>query len=289
MSVYEIVTQKIIKQLERGEVPWRKPWNGNPYPVNWMTQKPYQGINRLLLPPGEYATFKQIKDAGGKVKKGAKASIVVFWKMNTITKTIADDATGEELIHIDVVPVLRYYSVFEINTQCEGLTSKQGIGKFRHSPIQEAEKIIENMSNKPIITRHPGKAYYRPSNDTISIPDKSDFESIEAYYSTLFHELVHSTGHEKRLGRFSNKDIAAFGTETYSKEELVAEIGSSFLQAETGLKVPFANSVAYIQGWLKALRNDKRLIVEAASKAQKAVDYILGEKTHETSDGGSGM
>jgi antirestriction protein ArdC len=270
MNIYEMVTQKIIEQLEKGVVPWRKPWV-NFTAVNWVTQKPYRGINTLLLDGGEYATFKQIQQAGGKVKKGEKGHIVVFWKW--VEKE--DEETGETI----KIPFLRYYKVFEINTQVEGLESKRKVVSFEHDPIEEAEKIIKGYKNSPSYTHYSGSAYYNPQNDVINVPPMKDFKKVEEYYCTMFHEMIHSTGHKSRLARKGIEEIAAFGSETYSKEELIAEMGAAMLCAQAKIDNTLENSAAYIQSWLRALKNDKRLVVLAAAQAQKAADYILGIET----------
>jgi len=273
-TVYEIVTDRIIKQLEAGTIPWRKPWGayagGEGGPVSWDTQRPYSGVNTLLLDPGEYATFNKIKEAGGYVKRGEKAQIAVFWKMMEVEDENNPDRKKS-------IPFLRYYSVFEINTQAEGLSSKRAKAEeHKNSPIEEAERIISNMPNCPRI-ENGKEALYRGSSDTVIIPARSSFISSEAYYGTLFHELAHSTGHESRLNRpIKNR----FGTDPYAKEELVAEIGAAFLAAAARLENPFTieNSGAYIQSWIRRFRDDSRLIVTAASQAQKAADYIRGIK-----------
>lgn len=270
INIYEMVTQKIIEQLEKGVVPWRKPWV-NFTAVNWVTQKPYRGINTLLLDGGEYATFKQIQQAGGKVKKGEKGHIVVFWKW--VEKE--DEETGE----IIKIPFLRYYKVFEINTQVEGLESKRKVVSYEHDPIEEAEKIIKGYKNSPSYTHYSGSAYYNPQNDVINVPPMKDFKKVEEYYCTMFHEMIHSTGHKSRLARKGIEEIAAFGSETYSKEELIAEMGAAMLCAQAKIDNTLENSAAYIQSWLRVLKNDKRLVVLAAAQAQKAVDYILGIET----------
>jgi antirestriction protein ArdC len=269
-NIYEIVTQKIIEKLEAGVIPWRKPWT-NANAVNWVTQKPYRGINTMLLEPGEYATFKQISDAGGKVKKGAKSQIIVFWKW--LEK---ENTEGE----IDKIPFLTYYRVFEINTQVEGLQSKRQTQTFEHDPIQEAEAIFKGYINAPDYTFQPGRAVYYPTLDKINCPPLKDFTKAEEFYSTLFHEMVHSSGHKSRLSRsgITTKGVA-FGDEVYSKEELVAEMGSSMLCAVAGIdNSTIENSASYIHSWLRALKNDKSLVVQASSQAQKAADYILGIK-----------
>jgi antirestriction protein ArdC len=271
-SVYEIVTNKIMEKLEQGTVPWKKPWvNGNAA-VNWKTQKPYRGMNTMLLDPGEYVTFKQVQEAKGKVKKGAKSEIVVFWKwIDTKNKD-----TGKD----EKIPLLRHYRVFNID-QCEGIESKrQEEETFEHDPIEEAENIIKGYIYSPSFSYNPGRAYYQPSIDHINIPPMKDFRQVEEYYATTFHELTHSTGHASRLKRNGITSATAhFGSEEYSQEELVAEIGASMLTGLAGfVDVTFDNSAAYIQSWLRKL---KTLIVKAASQAQKAVDYILGETKNE--------
>ena len=268
-NVYEIVTEKIIRQLEQGVIPWRQPWiNGGA--VNWKTQKAYRGINAFLLEPGEYATFNQIQEAGGKVKKGASSHIVVFWKW--IEKE--DQESGET----EKVPFLRYYRVFHIETQVEGLESKRDATTFDHDPIAEAEAIYKGYLNAPDFTFDSGQAVYSPTFDRINVPPLHDFEMAEEFYSTLFHEMVHSTGHKNRLARPGvTTQRVAFGDEVYSKEELVAEMGAAMLCGVSGIdNSTIKNSASYIQSWLRSLKEDHRLVVQAAAQAQKASDYILG-------------
>ncbi|MFD1362787.1 ArdC family protein [Lentibacillus salinarum] len=268
-KVYEIVTNQIIKKLEEGTVPWKKPWNGG-VAVNWVTQKPYRGINTMLLSGGEYATFKQIQQAGGKVKKGEKSHLVVFWKMIEV-----DDEENEQ--ETKTIPLLRYYRVFEVGEQVEGLERKRIEEKFQHDPIEEAEAVKENYINSPTYTHLPGEAWYKPFDDHINVPPKEDFPNIHEYYSTLFHEMIHSTGHSDRLNRKGVVQHNRFGSENYSKEELVAELGASMLCGVTGINnETIDNSASYIQSWLRALKNDKTLIVQASQQAQKACDHILG-------------
>ncbi len=269
-KVYEIVTERIIRKLEQGTIPWRQPWT-SAGAVNWRTQKPYRGINAFILDPGEYATWNQVIEAGGRVKpeEAKKYHIVVFWKW--LEKE--DEETGKN----EKVPMLRYYRVYEINKQCEGLESKRKTETFDHDPIEEAEKIKQGYIDAPSIKFGPGKAYYSPAKDLISIPELRDHFQPEEYYSTMFHEMVHSTGHPRRLNRQGITAIAGFGSETYSKEELIAELGAAMLCAQAKIdNTTIDNSAAYIAGWLRKLKNDKRLIVQAAAQAQKASDYILG-------------
>ncbi|KZE78127.1 antirestriction protein [Paenibacillus elgii] len=267
-KVYEIITNRMIQLLEKGVVPWRRPWRVGDA-VSWRTQKAYRGINTILLEPGEYATFKQVAEAGGKVKKGEQGQIVVFWTR----REKKDEETGE----IEEIPLLRYYTVFEINNQCEGLQSKRNDQAFDHDPIEEAERICKSYKDAPPIRFGSGRAFYRPSADFISVPPLRDYEVREEYYCTLFHELVHSTGHQKRLNRSGITELDKDNIERYSKEELVAEIGAAMLCGVAGIdNSTIENSAAYVAAWLRKLNDDKRLIVQAAGQAQKAVDHMMG-------------
>lgn len=271
-TVYEIVTNKVLEKLEQGVIPWRKPWVNRGQAVNWLTQKSYRGINAMLLDPGEYATFNQISSFGGRIKKGEESHIVVFWKWL--------EKENEETGKIEKMPLLRFYKVWEINSQCEGLNSRRKDNEtmYNHDPIAEAEKIINEFKNRPDIKFTSGRADYFPMLDFVRVPPLADYKVPEEYYSTLFHELVHSTGHISRLNRFSLTDKnAAFGSETYSKEELIAEMGAAMLCGIAGfVETTIDNSVAYIKGWSKRIKEDSRFIIMAASKAQKAADYIMG-------------
>ncbi|WP_238456636.1 ArdC family protein [Desulfotruncus arcticus] len=209
------------------------------------------------------------QEAGGKVKKGAKSHLVVFWKLL--------EKENEENSELEKIPLLRYYRVFELS-QTEGLESKRKDAEtFDHDPIEAAEKIIEGYPSRPQITFASGQAYYSPLKDSISVPALKDYQKPEEYYSTLFHEAIHSTGHKTRLNRATLTNMAAFGSETYSKEELVAEIGAAMLCGKAGIEnKTLDNSAAYIQSWLRVLKQDSRMVVLAAGQAQKAADYILG-------------
>lgn len=269
MTVYEIVTQQILDKLDKGVVPWHQPWDNNGA-INWGTGKPYRGINAILLDPGEYATFNQIDKAGGKVKKGSKSHLVVFWKFYK-----KESEEGEETEIKGAL--MRYYRVFNILTQCEGLESKRKIINRNNDPIEEAENIVKGYKNGPEIIFAPGRAFYRPASDEISVPHINDYPLPEEYYSTLFHEMGHSTGHKDRLNRSGIESIAAFGSDLYSKEELIAEIASAMLCGVAGIEnKTLDNSAAYIKSWSEKLRQDSKLIVQAAGQAQKAADYIRG-------------
>jgi antirestriction protein ArdC len=273
-KVYEIVTEKILAALEQGTVPWRKPWQAG-IPRNAITNRPYSGINALLLGTTPYSdprwlTFKQCSAKGGKVRKGEKSTLVVFWKIQDVSK----EEDGE--IAEKQIPLLRYYLVFNVE-QCDGLDLPK-LETRKVDAIAEAEAIITNMPNPPSIAHDGGaRAFYRPQLDSIHLPTRSRFDSTGEYYSTLFHELSHSTGHQSRLNRQTLTEVVPFGSETYSKEELVAEFGAAFLCGHAGIETTLDNSAAYIKGWLKTLRSDPKLAIIAASQGQKAADHILGQ------------
>ena len=271
MDIYAEITNRIISEMESGIIPWAKPWVASGGCVSYATGKPYSLLNQMLLGrPGEYATFKQVQQAGGYVRKGEKAHMVVFWKW--LEKE--DEETGD----VKEIPFLRYYNVFHID-QCEGLKARHAAPLPQTANAdQKAEAIIcDYLKTSGVKLNHEqgDRAFYRPSDDSITLPLLDQFKETAEYYSTVFHELIHSTGHAKRLNRIAG--TAFFGSEAYSKEELVAEIGASALVHAAGLETPdsFRNNVGYIQNWLRVLRNDRKVIVSASGRADKAVSYIL--------------
>ncbi len=279
INVYELVTNRIIEQLENNIVPWEKPWGGTlDGAFNRVSKKPYSILNQMLLKyGGEYASFKQWKDLGGHIRKGEKSEIVVFWKMYPI-KEKQDDET--EIIK--TIPLLKYINVFHIS-QVDGVEPLKQKVTHDIEPIDKAEKILNDYWNRENITiEHVkgDKAFYSPMFDKIQLPLFEQFKQSEEYYSTAFHESVHSTMKTSRCNRQEDRKgkVVSFGSEEYSKEELVAEVGSAQLMNIVGIETTksFRNSTAYIQSWLKVLRNDNKFIVSASSKAEKAVNYILG-------------
>lgn len=275
VSVYQLVTDRIIAELEKGQIPWNKPWTGiRSGAYSRSTGKPYSVLNQMLLmKPGEYLTYKQAQAAGGTIKKGEKSQIVVFWKPLEVLKENDDGSSTKEMI-----PILKYYNVFHID-QCEGVKPRFVQEDFKPAdPIMEAETVLSSYSKRSgciIRNERQDRAFYRPSSDCIVLPLREQFPQIAEYYSTAFHEVTHSTGHASRLNRLNTS--AFFGSEDYSKEELIAEMGAAIMMNELGIETPdtFRNSAGYIQGWLKALKDDSRLIVSAAGKAEKAVRFIL--------------
>jgi antirestriction protein ArdC len=276
-NVYEIITEKIISQVEQGTAPWRKPWRTE-MPMNLISGKEYRGINPFLLGPLGYGsrfwlTYNQAAKLGGNVRRGEKSSIVTFWNIGQEKTRI--DSNGNERKSKPIL--LKYYNVFNVE-QCEGLESlRLGNSTPRVADIEACERIISEMPNRPMLAQH-AQASYRPSTDTVSMPARTAFDHIENYYSTLFHELAHSTGHPSRVGRDGIEKVELFGSESYSKEELIAELGAAMLCGITGIEpATIQNSASYLQSWIKVLKGDAKLIVQAASVAQKAADFILGK------------
>ena len=274
--VYEQITERIITLLSQGTVPWQKPWKARTgLPRNLVSGKSYRGINVFLLLAMSYEspfwlTFRQALQLGGGVRKGERSCPIVFWKQ----MTIEDKESGEP----QKIPLLRYYSVFNV-AQCDGL-------KIGTEPVVETvnsivmpDEIVAQMPQRPFIKHGMTRAFYSPREDYVGLPLRERFECAEGYYATLFHELVHATGHELRLNRATLTEKAGFGSNPYCKEELIAEMGAAFLCGQTEIVGRIIdNSTAYIKNWLEQLRNDKTLIVAAAAQAQKAADFILGNE-----------
>lgn len=291
-DIYTTITDRIIEQLENGIIPWRKPWTGAmDGAISHVTGKPYSLLNQLILEKsGEYLTFNCCRKEGGRVKKGATHKDIYFWTVKVYT---TKDANGNDVLDDNgnpvtgIIPFLKPIQVFHID-DCEGISarfaSNDDLPVNHAEPSEEAESIFHDYIAREKISFESelsNKAYYSPIMDTIHLPLISQFENTAEYYSTAFHEATHSTGHKSRLDRFSGKEaLASFGSESYSKEELCAEIGAATILNHIGMETPssFKNSAAYIQSWLRALKNDKRLIVGAASRAEKAVKLILNLK-----------
>ena len=275
MTVYEVITARILEQLDRGVVPWRRPWD-LVESRNVATGKKYRGVNAITLPGGLFGTFKQIQDLGGHVKKGVHGFPVVFFSFPDHAKEKEEEKEeGKE--DGRTAPIIRSYHVFRLE-DCEGLKIEKIEEGSKPSSIEAAETIVQKMPNRPVIIEKTStKAYYCPSTDTVRIPNRSQFPRIEEFYSTLFHELAHSTGHADRLGRKTLTEVAAFGSAEYGKEELVAEFGASFLCGAAKIdNTNVENSASYIASWKKVIKADVKLVIQAAGMGQKAADYILG-------------
>lgn len=278
-DTYQDVTDAIIAQLEAGTKPWQKPWQGGSLTMpRRITGQYYRGINVLLLwasatqqgLTGErWVTFNQAKAMGAKVRKGSKGTRIVFFK----PLEVRDAATGED----KKIPMLRTYVVFN-SDQIEGLPAK-----YASAPIVPVEGMERNRaaeealrSSGAMIEEHGGAAYYTPATDIVTMPEFERFTSASNYLATLAHELCHWTGHKSRLDRFG-----ANTRTNYAFEELVAEMGAAFVGARLGIVGEhIENHSAYLASWLKALRNDKRMIFKAATLAQAAADMVLANSPH---------
>ena len=268
-DVYQMVTDKILESLDAGVVPWHKPWTTHAA-MNAVTGRAYSGVNVWLLGLTAYndprwITYKKAKEIGGNPRKGEKSTFVVFWNISKKT----DDEGNEKKFFF-----LKYFNVFNVE-QCENLEEKKLVDvpeKKTNISLELAEAIVSGMPNAPKFSHGGDTAFYRPGADSITIPAMDTFESSERYYGTRFHEMSHSTGHASRLDRDIKNE---FGCGDYSKEELVAEFGSSFLCAHAEIHTTIEQNAAYIAGWRKVLSMDKKMVVSCASKGQKAAEYIL--------------
>jgi len=270
---YERITERIVSLLEQGTVPWHKTWKVKTgLPRNLISKKPYRGINVFLLMAMSYEsphwlTFRQAIQLGGNVKKGEKSCPVVFWK-----RMKNED---EESAEPRKAPLLRLYHVFNI-AQCEGLKETSAVENGSFTSAKPAE-IVAKMPQPPIVKHGMAQAFYSPREDCVGMPERERFDDEASYFATLFHELIHATGSEKRLKRASLTERNGFGSNPYCKEELIAELGSAFLCGYADIvDRTIDNSAAYVEGWLKQFQNDRTLIVYAAAQAQKAADFILG-------------
>jgi antirestriction protein ArdC len=280
-DVHAEVTAQIVQMLESGVAPWRSPILASTgEPRNFESKKPYRGINNFLLTFrafGEgfrspfWLTFRQARARGGTVRQGEKGSLVVFWKQTDLH----DETTGETA----TIRMARRYHVFNLE-QCEGIALPAGeeLPAIPFHPIAEAQRIVAGYVQPPDIEHRGFYAYYRPATDTVRIPAPEQFASASDYFATLYHELAHSTGHSRRLNRKLDIEPQPFGALEYGKEELIAEMAAAFLCRRSGISpAVIENQAAYIQGWLQQIRQDKKLVISAASAAQKAADWILGE------------
>ena len=290
-DLYQTVTDQIVNLLEAGTAPWRSGVLGTPIgrPMSLTTGRPYRGVNVFLLamaglsggyPSAYWATYRQAQALGGQVRKGEKGTLVVFWKtLGDPHRGEIDPATGKT----DKQFVLRYYRVWNAS-QCDGLTPPDAgdhPAPQQHEPIDLAEQVLAGYAapRGPAV-RHGEfpAASYSPSADEVRLPFTYRYADMPSFYCDAFHELGHSTGHKSRLDRWGDAGPAtSFRSDSYSREELVAEMTAAFLCGGCGLTpATIENSASYLAGWVERLKGDKRLIVTAAGQAQKAADQILG-------------
>lgn len=293
-DVYDIVNERLLEGVEQGHIPWRQKWLSQ-RPINADTRKGYRGINVALLGISKmkngfelnaWLTYRQAKKLGGNIKKGSKSSMVVFYKPYEVKPDGWEDYDLNEIPESEkeYIPLLRYYNVFNVE-QTEGIDLEQF--KVDYKPVDtiaECEKIMAAYKDCPEIRKSGDEAYYHRKEDYINMP-ATTFESAEHYYAVLFHEAIHSTGAEKRLSRkgVTRKDMDRTLQEEYSFEELIAETGASYLCSMAGIDIEdvTTNNKAYIQSWLKVLQNNKKWLVQAFSRAEKAVEYITQEAEEE--------
>ena len=276
MKAYEVVVDRILELLEAGTVPWQRPWEPAVGLPRNIRGTPYRGINLLVLGCQGYEsplwlTARQAKDRGGHIRRGERGTPVVFWKW---PERREDAETGCD--RRSEIPLVRYYRVWNL-LQTEGVEAPPCRSAHVLGSRVGADAVVSRMPRPPVI-RHDGgaHAFYRPSTDSIHLPPREAFHGSGGYLSTLFHELVHSTGHATRLVRPAVTDGALFGDHAYSEEELVAEIGSAYLCTHVGIPSgTLENTAAYVASWLRVLRDDRRMVLLAAQRAQRAVDYIL--------------
>jgi len=273
-STYQRVTDQITAALSNGVIPWRKPWKGREFlPCNAISKRSYSGVNlfTLALAPFEdhrWLTVRQANELGGHVRKGEQGALVVFWKL--LDRRPADGETRK------AIPLLRHFVVFNVE-QTEACAIEPTTKSIHVPQIEAAEAVVRDMPHAPRLTVHHSNAFYRPGDDLIAIPEIRRFQSADSYYATLFHELGHATGHPNRLNRPGVANAIHFGSEDYSREELVAELASAFVCAEIGLDNSLvADSASYVSGWLNVLRGDPKAVVVASSQAKRAADFIFG-------------
>lgn len=274
-DAYQIITNRILAKMEGGQIPWQKPWHTFGAPRNYVTQHVYTGINAFLLhflSDGLplFMTFRQAKQLGGHIRQGAKGFPIIYYN-------ISEKETGEG--ETKKTPFVNYSTVFNIaDVEGVNLILPEG-ADAQHQPLEAVEAVIMSWADRPRISHLDQRAYYVPSQDYVNMPAFGSFLTAEHYYKTLFHELTHATGHRSRLNRPDlAENMAVKGAAGYAREELTAEMGAAFLCGATGMspEATEENSAAYLQFWLGHLRNDKKLLVQAASHAQKAANLILG-------------
>ena len=296
-DIYTIITEQVIKGLEKQGLNWFKSWSSKEFiAINHVTGKLYNGLNQGLLgfdimdneySSGEFLTFKQAVKLGGKIIKGSKSHMVVFWNIahyatdkngkRTYYKNLSDVPKGLE-VKKSFNP--RYYRVFNVDS-VEGIEPKHAVSKVVEGtifePIKRAEDVYKNMRKKPTLNHTGSRAFYRPSTHSITMPKQESFISSDDYYKVFFHELTHSTGHKDLLDRGL---VGSSGNKIkYSKEELIAELGCMFMVGILDLnpKDNVKNSQAYINGWISYLKNNPKEIISASSKSKKAIEYILNK------------
>lgn len=269
-DVFQVVTDRILNQLQKGVIPWRRTWSSNG-PASYQTNKEYQGINALILQDTYkspyWLTFRQCQKLGGSIRAGERGSPIVF-----MDRFVKEETKADGTIRSRVVPFLKYYTVFNWE-QTKNLPEKVPVGRD-NAAIPSAEEVLRRRS--PKIEYHPSQPHYSPGSDTIYLPDLDQFESSAEYYSTAFHELTHWTGGRPRLAR-SEIINYRIGEDVRGREELTAEMGAAFFCQLCALDSPetMENTAAYIQSWLRALKDNPKWVLQASKQARAAVEFVL--------------
>jgi len=294
-DIAQTVTNNLIEIIETtGNLPWEKEWSGNSSffgvnaPRSFETKKPYRGSNVLMLlsrgfPSPWFLSYKQAKAKGGNVIKGSKGSMIIWWNLFMLDAN--GNPTNDEKKAVKKIPTLRYSNIFNAS-QIEGIDFPKVEApkeKDENESISQAEAVLDGFENPPLSQFGGDKACYNPPSDKVLMPPINSFNSSASFYKTYFHELIHATGHKSRLDRKGITEFDSFGSEQYSKEELIAELGAAFLASLTGCwgEKQEKNSAAYLKSWTKALADDKNMIITAASAAQRAAEHILGGSLNE--------
>lgn len=285
------MAEKFIALLEQGTAVWRKPWVGSIYPRSLASGEHYRGANFVFLlavmmeqnyASPYFVTYQGAINRGGHVRKGEQG-----WPILMIDHSPVKDENGDVLVK-NGVEVWRTFhkweTVFNVG-QCDDLTAPDAPAAPIGEPLERAQAILSGIPNPPLLeVGGNARAYYRPKDDLVHLPGRDTFLSIDHYYATLFHELAHSTGHSSRLDRDavsrleSTEEKAAFGDDQYGLEELVAELTAARLCGEVGIENADieGNQAAYLAGWVKALKAEPKILLDAAAASQKAFDYIMG-------------
>ena len=289
-DLYQEVTDKMIALLEQGTAPWRCSWSKYGMARNYVSGNTYRGINAFLLnflpnhPIPYYLSFKQARELGGHVRKGARAEKVYFFKAyhkDEDGKTVSEDRAAQLAgmgAEVHRIPFLKSFAVFNI-ADVEGVDFEfPEVPLQHHEQIERCEQLVSQLTHPPqLVSEDANGAWYAPRRDVLNMPQMGQFDTAEEYYAVLFHELTHSTGHVTRLNREGITGTVKPGSADYAREELIAEMGASFLCAHTGIDLESIteNSAAYLAGWLKRLQDDNKLVLKAAAGAQKAADFLL--------------
>lgn len=282
-AVKDIIVQRILADIAEGELTWKKSWNMTNSPCNYHSGHVYTGLNRLVLATDDYEdnrylTANQAKKLGGHIREGEKGTPIIWWKAIEVGEP--DEDTKKKKI----VPFMRYYTIYNV-TQTEGINIKplKKAPKPRKSTaIKNAQEVVDNYPEFPplILEENREKATFYLLSDSIYMPLMEQFDTQEEYWSTLFHELGHSTGIKGRLDRRQlDTDTGAY---VYGREELIAEITASFLCAHCGITGVEDNQSAYVDGWLGVIKGDPSLVISAAGHAEKAYKFIIGEHEETT-------